>query len=151
MTARLTDIQPLNFFQAERVLVPLDFSDAAFRVQEQVLAYLQDPGKLYLLHVLRPLSPAEPGVMWHTVNELTRKQHVEKAFRQRYPDSCDRVYFDVVTGEPSKQIIAYAEKQAIDLIVIPSHGYQGWSRLLHGSVAERVIRQAHCPVLVLRR
>ena len=48
-------------------------------------------------------------------------------------------------------IVDYTERTDSDLIVLPSHGRTGVSRLLLGSVAERVCRYAHCPVLVLRR
>jgi nucleotide-binding universal stress UspA family protein len=52
---------------------------------------------------------------------------------------------------PGTEIAEYADEIGADLIVIPSHGYHGVKRLLLGSVAERVIRAAHCSVLVLRR
>jgi nucleotide-binding universal stress UspA family protein len=54
-------------------------------------------------------------------------------------------------GDPGLDITEYADEIQSDLIVIPSHGYHGVKRFLLGSVAERVIRHAHCPVLVLRR
>jgi nucleotide-binding universal stress UspA family protein len=54
-------------------------------------------------------------------------------------------------GDPGLIIADYADEVHADLIVIPSHGYHGVQRLLLGSVAERVLRHANCPVLVLRR
>lgn len=53
-------------------------------------------------------------------------------------------------GDPGGEIAAFAEELGAELIVLPSHGRTGLRRLLIGSVAERVIRLAHCPVLVLR-
>ena len=57
----------------------------------------------------------------------------------------------VHTGDPGSDIARCAEELHVDLIVIPSHGYHGFKRLVLGSVAERVLRFATCPVLALRR
>lgn len=58
--------------------------------------------------------------------------------------------FEVVVGEPSREIIRLARELDTDLIVMSTHGYTGFKRALFGSTAERVMRQAPCPVLVLR-
>ena len=54
-------------------------------------------------------------------------------------------------GDPGHEIAEFAEEIDAELIVIPSHGRTGLTRLLLGSVAERVVRLAHCPVLVFRK
>ena len=54
-------------------------------------------------------------------------------------------------GNPGLEITEYARESKSDLIVIPSHGHHGLRRILLGSVAERVLRHAECPTLVLRR
>jgi nucleotide-binding universal stress UspA family protein len=54
-------------------------------------------------------------------------------------------------GDPGQQIAAFARDIHADLIVLPSHGRTGLARLMIGSVAERVVRLSHCPVLVLRQ
>ena len=61
-----------------------------------------------------------------------------------------QVDFHVRFGDPGREIAAFAESQHADLIVMPSHGRTGLSRILIGSVAERVVRLAHCPVLILK-
>ena len=61
------------------------------------------------------------------------------------------VIFQVQFGDPGHGITDYAEEVGADVIVMPSHGRTGLRRLLIGSVAERVLRLAHCPVLVLRK
>ena len=55
-----------------------------------------------------------------------------------------------VLGDPGHQIAEFAKEAGAGLIVMPSHGRTGLTHLLIGSVAERVVRFAHCPVLVLR-
>lgn len=57
---------------------------------------------------------------------------------------------EMVAGTPSREIVAYAEEQDIDTIVIGNHGRQGPSRILLGSVAERVVRRAPSTVTVVR-
>ena len=56
----------------------------------------------------------------------------------------------VVEGKPAAEIVRYADDQRMDLIVMGTNGDDGVSRLLTGSVAERVIRTAHCPVVTVR-
>jgi len=53
-------------------------------------------------------------------------------------------------GDAGREIVALAEAEDADLIVMPSHGYGFFKHMLLGSVAERVVRLADCPVLVLR-
>ena len=56
---------------------------------------------------------------------------------------------DVCTGVPFVEIIRYAKENAIDLVVMGTHGYSGMKHLIIGSVAENVVRKAHCPVLTV--
>ena len=56
----------------------------------------------------------------------------------------------VLTGDPAQEILAFAAKENAGLIVIATHGQTGWRHLLSGSVAEKVVRLATCPVLTIR-
>ena len=142
----------MSLFKTDRVLVPIDFSEASFNAVRETREFVTDASNLHILHVLRPLQQGEPGVLWKTVNNETRKQHVEQAFYQRCQGpEYQGVHFTVLVGNAGEKIIDYAKKNDINLIVIPSHGRTGISRFLLGSVAGRVVRFAHCPVLVLRR
>ena len=58
--------------------------------------------------------------------------------------------FRVVVGEPSREIVRLADEQDAGLIVMSTHGHTGLKRVLSGSVTERVVRRAPCPVLVIR-
>ena len=57
----------------------------------------------------------------------------------------------MLDGQPGTEIGRYVTEVGAELIVIPSHGYGGFKRLLLGSVAEQVVRSADCAVLILRR
>ncbi|MGA1264754.1 MAG: universal stress protein [Prochlorothrix sp.] len=145
----------MSLFATDRVLVPTDFSAAADRVLQDTVAEVGDRGQVHVLHVLPKLNPGEPGVMWNTIDNRTRTEHVYQEFQRRYQtmlgESYGQVIFKVAIGDPSNQIASYIQAQAITLVVIPSHGRKGLSHFLMGSVAERVSRCAPCPVLIMRR
>ncbi len=141
----------MSLFKRDRVLVPIDFSESSFQALEEAIKEVEDPEKVHILHVLRPLNPGDPGMIWHTVDNDTRRRHVEKVFYKRCSDpKYKKAPFNVVIGKPARKIIDYAKKNNIQLIIIPSHAHKGLNRFALGSVAERVVRQAPCPVLVLR-
>ncbi|MGK7879268.1 MAG: universal stress protein [Crocosphaera sp.] len=141
----------MNLIPKNRVLFPTDFSELASSVQKLTLQFVENPSHLYVIHVLPPLSPLEPGIVWETLDDNTRKLNVEKTFRTKFTTpEYERVNFDVLFGEPSKKIISYAEEKDIELIVIPAHGHNGLKSFLLGSVTERVVRSARCPVYVWR-
>ena len=83
---------------------------------------------------------------------VVRLLHAAYVVRERLADAkYSGVQIDVEIGDPGQCIVDFAESVQADLIVTPSHGRTGVKRLLIGSVAERVVRLAHCPVLVLRK
>ena len=61
-----------------------------------------------------------------------------------------RVQAVIVHGEPAYEIVRYAREERVDLIVLATRGLTGWEHVVFGSVAERVVRLAPCPVLTLR-
>jgi nucleotide-binding universal stress UspA family protein len=142
----------MTWLQKNCVLVPIDFSEESFAALEPAREFVQDPSQLHVLHVLSHLHPAEPGVVWETIDDETRIKHVQEALYERLKDSeYQGVHIGILVGDPSSRIIDYAQEINADLIVIPSHGRTGLSRFFLGSVAERVVRFAHCPVMVLRK
>lgn len=97
------------------------------------------------------LSPLEPGVVWETLNNQTRKQKVEATFYKQFnTPQYQQVNFEVLFGDPSKKIVDYAKEKDIELIVIPAQGDRDFQQFFLGVVAERVVRSAHCPVYIWR-
>jgi nucleotide-binding universal stress UspA family protein len=142
----------MTLFATENVLVPIDFSEEAHKALVDTLEFVGDPAKLHAIHVLAPLEPTEPGVIWQTVDDMKRIETIKTAFSERFPgEAYQNIKFTVTVGNPSSEIIDYAKHNAINLIVIPSSGRTGLSRFFLGSVAERVVRFSHCPVLVIRQ
>ncbi|MEO0459077.1 MAG: universal stress protein [Cyanobacteria bacterium P01_A01_bin.114] len=138
-------------FSKDRILVPIDFSEEAFQALEEAIAFAEEATAVHALHVLKTLEPTEPGVVWQAIDDDKRKENVQKSFLEKFPDNkYQGLHFAIDVGDPSAKIIDYAEQEKIGLIVMPSKGRTGLSRFFMGSVAERVMRFAHCPVLVLR-
>lgn len=135
----------------DTVVVPVDFSDESLAAIDTALQIRGSAKGLHVLHVLRELSPLEPGEMWETVNEQTRTKHAEHKLRETLSNPAyQEVTIEILFGDPGHAIARRAQELEADMIVLPSHGRTGLSHLLIGSVAERVVRLAHCPVLVLR-
>jgi nucleotide-binding universal stress UspA family protein len=62
---------------------------------------------------------------------------------------CPKCDGEVVYGEPVEQIVEYAERKNADLLIVSTHGAKGLEKILLGSVAEHVLKKAHCPVLIM--
>ena len=139
-------------FSDVTVVVPVDFSQQSDFAVKSALAIAADPKRLHVVHVLVPLDTVSPGVLLGHITNETRSAAVKKNMaklveQQSAAGACE----EVLIGDPGLEIADYAKRVGADLIVIPSHGYQGLKRMVLGSVAERVIRHAECSVLVLRR
>jgi nucleotide-binding universal stress UspA family protein len=105
-----------------------------------------------VVHVLPEMNVADPGVIWLTIDNESRCLHSTQALDERLSGpKYDGIQMHIEIGDPGLRVTDYAQEIGADLIVIPSHGRTGLRRLLIGSVAERIVRLAHCPVLVLRK
>ncbi len=133
------------------VVVPFDFSEHALEALRKAVAIVENPQQIHVLHVLPYLIPAEPGVVWATIDDSSRIQHALENMAVAVPEKeFGKVCLDVRMGDPGQVASDRAEELGADLIIIGSHGRTGLTRLVLGSVAERVTRLAHCPVLVVK-
>lgn len=134
------------------VVVPLDFSEDSFGALPVGLELVDTPEHLHIIHVLQDLSPLEAGEVWGVIDPLARIESAKRALRERLSATpFANLNMDVMLGDPATCIANFAQEMRAELIVLPSHGRTGLTRLLIGSTAERVVRLAHCPVLVLRK
>jgi len=138
----------------DSVLIPTDFSEQAHEAVDQALQLFGGPDRLTVLHVATPLNTfpvGDPAIAWGTMCDEKRMTHLCKVFRNHFSDlKYEDLCFEVAFGNPVDEITRFAQDRSIDLIMLPSHGRTGLMRMMIGSVAERVVRLAHCPVLVLR-
>lgn len=139
-------------FTGNCLLVPWDFSDMALAALKSSAAMVSDRSKLKVVHVGQIPTATEPTVIWDTVTEQSIQEYASQNFRKTIADHPDLAGLELITlfGDPGFAITDYAQEIGADLIVISSHGRRGLSRLFMGSVAERVVRLAQVPVLVLR-
>ena len=140
----------------KKVLVPLDGSHMSESILEHVEAIASGCGvpEVILLRVREPLDKDVKKIL---------DPHIAKDLEDAY-DKDDRKYLDkiagalikkglavkteVLAGNPADKIIEYVHKNGIDLVIMSTHGRSGVSRLVFGSVAEKVIRQLDVPVLI---
>ena len=141
----------------QHVLVPIDFSATADRALAYAIALAQQlQARLTLLHVLdiTPVTMDEmtAGVVTTYLDDLeTDAQHLLQASRERVQRAGLQGESLLVQGTPTQTIIDTAGEQGVDLIIMGTHGRTGLAHVFLGSVAEHVVRQGPCPVLVVRR
>lgn len=137
------------------ILVPVDFSDHA----SLALAYAAHLAVTYgvgldVLHVIEESAfTAMYGFEPATVKPPELQEKVHQAMEQLVRRVCgDNVLYEIHAemGHPAYTIVDFAERQGVGLIVIASHGLTGIKRLLLGSVAERVVHRAPCPVFTVK-
>lgn len=143
----------------KKILVPLDGSEVAEYALLPALTIAKKAQELILLNV-PVLAPALTSVVYSYDMPLmdTSLRHL-RAQAGRYlalkkaeiAQAGLFVRLDVVPGDPAGVIIDTAIAEEVDLIVMSTHGYTGIDHLVMGSVTERVLRQAPCPVFVVRR
>jgi nucleotide-binding universal stress UspA family protein len=142
----------MSYFPKRCVVVPVDFSPESLQAVDVGLTLVDSPDHLHVVHVIIDITPLEAGEVWGVIDPQARIDQVQKLLREKLAGTkYSGLHTAVVLGEPAHSIANYAQEKQAELIVIPSHGRTGITRLLIGSVAERVIRLAHCPVLVLRK
>ena len=141
----------------KRILVPVDFSPLSKKALQYAIKLAREfNAAVNLFHVIEPeIPPAFDGFMIapppisngpsaHCAGQL-------KALVNSVRNAgVEGVSSSVCSGLAAFEIVEAAKKQDVDLIVIATHGYTGWKHFAIGSTAERVVRAAPCPVLVVR-
>ena len=142
----------MSWLPKKSVVVPIDFSDDMNSAIDTALDLVDSASDVHVIHVLTEMSPQDPGVIWDSISDTSRKDHVLEALKLKLPEEkYQDIGRDVLFGDAGHQVADYAQSVKADLIVLPSHGRTGLKRILLGSVAERIVRLSHCPVLVLRK
>ncbi|MBS0657075.1 MAG: universal stress protein [Verrucomicrobia bacterium] len=146
-----------------RILAPTDFSECGRKAALYALRLAEQAGaRLTLLHVLD--LPAQAYGMISTGDGFLSGEEIEQFYRgarrqaearlaaakAELPATGVTIETALEIGRPAEHIIEQAGKLPADLVVLGTHGYSGLKHLLLGSTAERVVRGAPCPVLVVR-
>lgn len=143
----------------QHLLVPTDLSENSRHAIDAALELTRlSGGRMTLLHVVEPVvapvgEPLAGEMLPTTLPDLVERRRVsedELARLRACYDPAAPLTLQVIEGVGWNAICETAKEQAADLIVITSHGYTGLKRILLGSTAERIVRHAHCPVLVIK-
>ena len=150
----------MHMIKLKKILCPVDFSENSHQALQYAahLVLKDDDASLYLVHVVDsrifdyggPIYEQETPDMRTTIDQSTREQ-LEKKLLSNVPNEIqNRVEIIVLFGVPFVEIIKAARNKDIDLIVIGTHGRTGLAHMLIGSVSEKVVRKAPCPVLTVK-
>jgi nucleotide-binding universal stress UspA family protein len=143
-----------------KILVPLDGSELA----ECVLPHVRAIGKgcesqeVILIRVLEPLELPTRGGLAFSEEDLERMEEERKSeaadyvrrWAERLQEEGLAARWELIQGKAAEAISEYAEKKEVDLIAIATHGRSGISRWYWGSVADRILRSACMPILMVR-
>ncbi|MDB6053549.1 MAG: uspa protein [Verrucomicrobiales bacterium] len=141
----------------KNILVPLDMSPESIKALKYAVPFAEQFGaKLRTLFVVE-LSPLVSITGMDYVGLTISEQEIVKRVMTRLAAIVDlhhteklAIEAEVRTGKPVDEIVRYAAETDTDLIVLSTHGHSGMKRMMLGSVTEKVVRHAPCPVLVLR-
>ncbi len=137
----------MRLFQPEHIVVPIEPAGIRLDILDQVID-LVGIGGTHVLSVW-PATEYASSVNWGTIDDESRERYALRDMRERLAGNWySDLPIKVVFGDPAHEICRFAERVEADLIVLPSHQRTGFDRILNGSVAERVVRRASCPVLV---
>jgi universal stress protein A len=134
-------------FNFTKILCPVDFDQNSAAALHFACKLLELGGTLYLLHVV-PQADRPGFEQYPPISELAQ-ENLDNFARNQIGDQLVRKLI-VRAGDPAAVTIRLAEELGVDLIVMATHGHKGLVRVVLGSVAERVLRDAKCPVLTLR-
>jgi nucleotide-binding universal stress UspA family protein len=138
--------------QFKKILVGFDGSAQSEKATESALALAQSlDSSLLLFAVARPPEPATMVELDAMLDDA--REHFEEQFKkiiQRAKGLGVEMQTDIAVGHPVEQIVHRAETDHVDLIVLGRRGKSRWEKMLVGSTAEKVLRYAHCPVMVVR-
>ena len=154
-TVPQTGDNPLEF-KIEKILVPLDFSPASVEALDYAVSMAkQFHAAIHLVHVYPPDEASSvPGgghLLFETAETIERLNEELTGIHRKHVPTFRSENCHIRAGRPYEQIINLAREINADLIVLSTRGHSGLKHLLLGSTAERVVRSAPCPVLVVRK
>lgn len=140
------------------IVVPVDLDQHTQKLVDYAIDMAKKLNcKIAFFHCVESVTSVAMGAM--AMAQFTHEDydsaHVKKAEEvldgiiKKAADTCDTCRGKVVIGDPVDEILTYAEDQNADMIIIGTHGKSELTKILLGSVANRVLKQAHCPVLVM--
>ena len=156
----MTSQVAVSSFHPKKILVPMDFSPSSITALSTATELaLQFHAELYLLHVIPmlPIVPALDSSMSFYPNQeylADAEKDVGKRFAGITSDLAGLGVQAVSSVEIGNDVVGNVlmvlEREHADLLVISTHGMSGWRPIVFGSIVEKVVKLAECPVLLLR-
>jgi len=144
----------------QKIMVPLDGSELAECVLPHVDAFISQCQirTIVFVRVLEAITPAVAGEYAINVEELENREASRKASAEEYlaqvsnriKPGGSKLEKEVLVGRVADRLAEFADTNDVDLILMATHGRSGVSRWVRGSVADRILRAASVPVLMVR-
>ena len=146
----------------KKILAPIDFSELSMEAMRGAMELAKDVGaEVHLMHVIAPhhmFVPLPLATNAEQSRELVREaamleqaeEELKRIKKDEFGDS-KKVFTNAEVGHPVQKLVEYAKSNEIDLILLATHGRTGPEHFIIGSVAEKIVRNAPCSVLVFRR
>ncbi|MBU0730165.1 MAG: universal stress protein [Proteobacteria bacterium] len=142
--------------ELKKILVPVDFSENSNKIlQSAVFVSGKCDARLSIIYVLQSFDDYSGFFVPHMPIAQFEVEMLEGATKKMESFIHENLASDipheakVLTGDVAEEICSYAKKNSIDMIVMGTHGYRGFEKILFGSVAEKIVKTAPCPVLVI--
>ena len=133
------------------IVFPTDFSHASDAALEHAEALAkQSAARLLIVHVEEPPLAYGGGELYYGLPEPSSERILKMLEDVKPADPKVPFAHRLTMGDPAGEIVRIAADEGAEMIVLGTHGRSGMNRMLMGSVAEAVVRRAHCPVLVYR-
>ncbi|HNR12209.1 MAG TPA: universal stress protein [Thermodesulfobacteriota bacterium] len=150
-------------FPIQKIICPIDFSEHSYdalKIAVELAGHFFS--EIILVHVITPIpsytaaglsdasaTPQFDLAEYLTEVEVAAKQSLDKILNDSVPEVIQSRSV-ILHGSPAESIVDYAVQEKANMIVISTHGRTGFRHLIFGSVAEKVVRLAACPVLSIR-
>lgn len=142
--------------EIKRILFPTDISEGSAHAVPFVADLTKHYGaKLYIVHVIYDVARATGWYVPHiSMDELYKDissnamKEIEKCCVEELR-GYKEIEYKILKGVPHEEILKFAEENKIDMIIMGTHSRKGLDRVIFGSTAERVVRNAPCPVLTV--
>jgi nucleotide-binding universal stress UspA family protein len=140
-----------------KILAPTDLSELSCVGLRYAFETAREQGGEVIVYLTVPIGedwfPSSEGVNPERDYAAREKKKLDEFLRERFPDEMNRlaVRQKVEVGAAAPAIVEAAEREGVDMIIMSTHGRTGLKHILIGSVTEKVVERAPCPVLVVPR
>lgn len=142
--------------EIKKILVPIDFSENSVKILQASLYFAMScKAQLHFIFVVQSFEdysgffvPHMPIARFEEELLQSSEKKMQEYLGENLPSDLPH-QSKVLSGDVAEEIVMYAEAEKIDLIIMGTHGYKGLEKVLFGSVAEKVVKTASCPVMTI--